>query len=534
MNENPFDSLISAYFDGELNDADRQAVDERLADDAAARQELADYGQLSVLLRDLDRSSLPEEFTAQVMQRLERRTLLPQPQTAPRRSLWGWSAMVPLAATAAVLLLMWAAPRRDVDDRLGRQMVSRDGATPGLHENEHYFHEAGNSPTRGEAMGGLGGFGAGRAEKQRSDILAPAPPESPAPAEPSDLAADAPAIVALTAVDQKTKFGFQGKDPQDFEVGSVIEAIEKSPTRVAVVKLWVVDRQEGLDKLQLLLARNDVEADDDMAISNGVVVGNRAADKLVKRALSEGKPAADLQKFDTTLSFEDLDGVSTSDGLVAIYVEAPRQKLAEVLEGLRSDHAFVEVDAQPNKPSQRMAQLGRGTAGEVDARGLKSKPAPTELEQLARNEKKEALGDRSGAGSFRRNSAEPASPKSGVAPPKTPGAAPPMGPILAKAKNLDAQSTDEFDRESKRNLGRRSRYMVIDKPVELRDAVAAAAGDNAEFSKKAEQLKESGASRNEARDPARKAGKNVAEEDAKSVAGPLHVIFLVEQAQPRK
>ncbi|HVW00897.1 MAG TPA: hypothetical protein VHB77_11180, partial [Planctomycetaceae bacterium] len=376
MNDSPFDSLISAFYDGELNDADRQAVEHRLADDADARRELADYGQLSDLLQELDREPLPEEFTAQVLQRLERRTLLPQPATPRHPRVWAWSALVPLLATAAVLLLMWAAPRSN-DDRLLVENRDNDSRSTSRDVDVVMFESGG-------ALGGLG--------PQSSQRLLKRPPSEvpgalPAPSGPVADAwmSDEPA--AQTASGRRnlammTEFGFSAKvKVQDFEVGSVIQAIETSPSGVAVVQLWVVDRQEGLDKLQLLLARNDVSEDEFGVTTKLAAVTDKSArrsksvedEKVVERL--EGKPRNAKQNE----SLQQLPGLSTSDGLVAIYVEAPREKLAEVLKGLQSERAFVEVNTQPtNAETALFAAIDHDRVAQESAPSTREEPAKPE------------------------------------------------------------------------------------------------------------------------------------------------------------
>ncbi|MEM8864019.1 MAG: zf-HC2 domain-containing protein [Planctomycetota bacterium] len=130
-NLNPADELLSAYLDGELSDAERTAVEKRLASDAGARQTLEQLRELSTTLRDLPPAkpnpSLRDAVLQQVEQDLDTR-LAVSPRTTndanasadsqsaggafaslpfgrSRRG-WAWAA----AAVAASLLLVVFSP----------------------------------------------------------------------------------------------------------------------------------------------------------------------------------------------------------------------------------------------------------------------------------------------------------------------------------------------------------------------------------------------------------------------------------------
>src|SRR5690606_35515505 len=83
-----------------------------------------------------------------------------------------------------------------------------------------------------------------------------------------------PAVAALSAdraeipaarLENETASGIDGLivpgNLQDFEVGEFVEALQAKAGQVTVVKLLVVDRQAGLQTLQVLLARNEVNFD---------------------------------------------------------------------------------------------------------------------------------------------------------------------------------------------------------------------------------------------------------------------------------
>ena len=77
MNEpEKHDEQLSAYLDGELSAAERQAVEDRLAREPDARALLEGLRQTSNLVAALPRASAPASLPADVTERLERAALL--------------------------------------------------------------------------------------------------------------------------------------------------------------------------------------------------------------------------------------------------------------------------------------------------------------------------------------------------------------------------------------------------------------------------------------------------------------------------
>lgn len=111
------DELLSAYVDGELDDVQLAQVEQRLADDPAARQLVDELRALSGEIRSLPKESLGEDLSAAVLQRAERSMLLgseqkptPRPSDGGSSRRWVWAA----TAIAAALLLMFVAPEDDL------------------------------------------------------------------------------------------------------------------------------------------------------------------------------------------------------------------------------------------------------------------------------------------------------------------------------------------------------------------------------------------------------------------------------------
>ncbi len=82
MNSPPFDELISAYLDGELDAEQSAHVAQVLREDARLRRMYDQFKALRITLQKLPRAEPDEDLTARVVRRAERRMLAPQPVVA--------------------------------------------------------------------------------------------------------------------------------------------------------------------------------------------------------------------------------------------------------------------------------------------------------------------------------------------------------------------------------------------------------------------------------------------------------------------
>ncbi len=320
----PADDLLSAFHDGEVNSAERGAVEQRLAASVESRRELSEIRQVSSLLKSLPRDRLPAEFPQQVLQAIEREMLIPAQRdgeaevrvrvnassASPSRR---WVGAVALLTSAAGLLLLV----RAVDDRSNTKIAH-------VREAESLRKQiAVADSSRGE------GF-AGRTAAPM--MVADAPVSGPrtsgalgGAAGTNFIAADSlngpqsPAGVAA-ARESGTLF-FDQAALRDTQIGGAVRAMRTEGDEVAVVWLTVVDRQEGLAGLQLLLRNKEIARAD--------------SDKKLDRA-AKPNAAADPQMH-------------------AVFVESDAEHLTAMLKQLRESDLLqsVEVD-QPIE----LAQLG--------------------------------------------------------------------------------------------------------------------------------------------------------------------------------
>ncbi|MFM9961594.1 MAG: anti-sigma factor family protein [Planctomycetaceae bacterium] len=255
----PTDDLLSAFHDGEVTSAERAAVEQRLATSADARRELSEIREISALLKELPRDRLPSEFPQQVLQSIEREMLIPSQPTdstelssarvSPTRRWIGAAAV--LTSAAGLLLLL-----RTLDDPAGR-------------DGKKAQHLAG-SPSPYSAPAGAA----------NDSPLPTAKSDSVPLVQPGDVAAGAAgqnAVVANSPTNTldgaRMAGGFAGENLffdqaalGTAEVGDVVRAIQRTEgDEVAVVLLTVVDRQQGLEGLQLLLSNNQFARSEEVA-----------------------------------------------------------------------------------------------------------------------------------------------------------------------------------------------------------------------------------------------------------------------------
>lgn len=97
--------MISAYLDGELDDAQREEVRAHLENCAECQTYLAELTALRGALGDMEEYDAPEGFAESVLARLHEDAGSKQKTDAPKAPKTAWRRFVPLAACAAVVVL---------------------------------------------------------------------------------------------------------------------------------------------------------------------------------------------------------------------------------------------------------------------------------------------------------------------------------------------------------------------------------------------------------------------------------------------
>jgi len=183
--------LISAYLDGELDEAVRAEVEAHLEHDAQAGRLLSELREARAMLQDLPREQAPGGILGDVMERAARRP--PDPSPARLGAAPHWLRWQQVAAAAAVLLLLvlpgsWLIWRTRGKERMVFSNVSvqrKERAAPAAVGEPAVEDGLAYAPSkRGPALKGGGPKKGGRPSKSDARV-APAPPQRPS--SPDDL-----------------------------------------------------------------------------------------------------------------------------------------------------------------------------------------------------------------------------------------------------------------------------------------------------------------------------------------------------------
>ena len=132
-----FAPLLSAYFDGELTEAENAVVRAHLGECEDCRARLDEYAQLSGAMLALGEEDVPEGFTARVMDAVRAEKAAKKPQTKKRSA---WRRWMPMAACAAIVALAAAVtiPRTEMK----QETTSAAPDTPAAQEDQAMFSMA--------------------------------------------------------------------------------------------------------------------------------------------------------------------------------------------------------------------------------------------------------------------------------------------------------------------------------------------------------------------------------------------------------
>lgn len=337
MNEELEEDLLSAYLDDELGPEQRAECERLLATSSQAQQELNELKQLSKLIDELPDESVPREFRARVMQTAERRMLLPDAdatasKSTDRPSRRYWQSAIALATTAALVLVTVKLFETPEDSRFGSDSDVAITGRPAETESTSLVR---SNPVDTDAI-----RTADRSESELNESLAASPSVADADetmaALPEAKAKKPKVELEAMPVDAQSKFAdasasrdssvttdlsigsqitFDTAALKDADIGQIVEAMESTGDQIAVVMLTVVDRKSGLEKLQFLLMKQQIELD-------------------LERQDSEGELGKSAETIDS------------EETLLSVYVEATREQIASTLADVRREEQFrrLQVD----------------------------------------------------------------------------------------------------------------------------------------------------------------------------------------------
>lgn len=322
--------LLSAYLDGELSSAEREEVERLLAESPQARQELEELKHVGELLRQLPRQSLPGTFSSQVLDeclsdtgQFSTETLAEMPSVPSSASVKlgskssaaarRWRGFVGLGFTLAAGALVFALVLPDPAKDRSEVATNSPHAANDVDQN---FSTSDQYADRGQDEGqelAMAPANEGSLE-QRNEAHIPQVAENQflrptnEPTKPQELLGDA---VASQPVPEALPRTLPAQTAETLGEGG-----ESPGEEVRVVKVFVDDRQKGLDNLQALLQQQQILREEADTAKPGESAANR----------------------------KDLKDVTT----LAVYVETTQNQLENALKALESEPAFQQV--KPEAP----------------------------------------------------------------------------------------------------------------------------------------------------------------------------------------
>lgn len=308
----PADELLSACHDGELTPSERAEVDRLLISSPALQETLDDFRELTAILQSLPRPAAPPALQADVLRRVQAAQPRPVTSARPRPWLWGLS----LVATAALLLVVTRnrGPLERQDDH-GVVAMQAPAAAPQ------------DAPLAREltAPAAEGSSRSAAAAPAAEAIAAPAmtaalPPSPEPPAAPAPSLGGAPALLQSTAPSAAPTLNEAALserlvlDPRHPPSASQILAyVDRVGDETVIVEFVVVDVERTAEDMLVLLQRRGL-----------TVVGTDAAEAVAAKSIpADAAPPA----------------------LVALYVEAPEQQLAALIDDVMSQVAVHDGTA---------------------------------------------------------------------------------------------------------------------------------------------------------------------------------------------
>lgn len=283
MNGTPSNERISAWLDDELSLNERAEVEKMLAESPELRQELDELQRLSGRLKRLPVGQAPAGLKQAVMRSIERETLLAtanEPHVARRGRL-----LQTLSTAAAVALVagagMWFASNG------GQNVATVDQVGPEIVSGQQ-------TPTRSQAN---------KRELKMSVEL---------PTRQFEI--------------DRTKLGAA-------DIGDIVEAVRRDGESVTIVRLTVVDREDGLESLRVLLAHEEIPLD---GSKEALPIGDKLGKGLVA-VFVESKSDQLRRTIEQMAQKLQLEALSVSDAL----------PIAELDSELRSELGLADSGENP-------------------------------------------------------------------------------------------------------------------------------------------------------------------------------------------
>lgn len=309
------DRLLSAYLDGELTAEETQAVETYLEHSETARHTLDELRSLSNFLNQLQPDSAPQALHNTLLNSPQP---TPQPTTRTQRRPWiaAAAALTSVAALVMLALVPQWSPWPSSPTASDESDMAAVAKTPG---SSSQLALSDTATASGDSGAGFG------------------PSATDAPKPPNELLFDS--------------------TPDNAEVGQILSAIDTSGDQAVVVRLTVVDIQQGLTSLRLLLQKHEIASVD------------LPSDKA-RRDAGDGQPAG--------------ESLAQGGQLVSVVVQASSEQMSQAMAELRREvvsemqlAGTLQIATLETAPGgrQALAQLQAYGKGRVAQRRVRSAPA---------------------------------------------------------------------------------------------------------------------------------------------------------------
>ena len=230
--------LLSAYHDGEVTAAEREAVEKLLAESPEARAEFEDYQRISAELRDTIDNAPSIDVSDAVLASIRKPVAFrPEPHLASTKKSRSLRSVWPLGIAAAIAACVL----------IGIGLFLKQDVGPlGM-------------PVAGEAID----HAATPPPRAMADHAAETMAFEPTPVESAGTMAESPPAASVAAGgmgrDGMYLSGENARPPAGVSVGDVYSYIKRTEAGdIVVVQAYVLDVRKAVDQLQVLLARNEI------------------------------------------------------------------------------------------------------------------------------------------------------------------------------------------------------------------------------------------------------------------------------------
>jgi hypothetical protein len=372
------DELLSAYVDGEVSPQEAQQVERWLAYSPQGREKVAELRRLSGLLQELPRAELPEEFATEVLQQAERQMLLTAFRNAAPQPLWKrvryWAFTIGAPAAAACLLVVVLLNRPGpIAPQVGDGTPLKRGPVESEAPEIASTFDAAPATSETTSVGGVAEPKALAGARSGGPQSLPAPPTAPA-----ELATEREAETPMTADARAQAKASPPGSPGD-SIETVVDQLKElnAAGRLPVVRIYVVDRRDGMEVLQVMLDAHQITREQRAPSSEGDEGPSPVDQRALFVVASASEMTSALESLRTTTNgveswtiaepvelarFDPASQQRMQEALAAVVRSEPPSWIAMGVDAVKPDRTrerAIAENTRPSRPSERRSKPGR-------------------------------------------------------------------------------------------------------------------------------------------------------------------------------